>query len=60
MCQRYAAIALRFMSSSPEVQKLLSKGNHETYLPVVEFSASNLRDFQRAAAAAFAADALPS
>jgi hypothetical protein len=41
------------MSSSPEVQKSFSKGTHESYLQFVEFSASNLRDFQQAADAAF-------
>ena len=46
------------MSSSPEVQKSLSKGKHGTHLPFVEFSASNLLDFQRAAAAAFASMSL--
>jgi hypothetical protein len=46
------------MSSSREVQKSLSKGKHESYLPFVEFSASNLRDFQRASAAAFASMSL--
>jgi hypothetical protein len=42
------------MSLSPEVQKSLSKGNHKSYLLFVEFSASNLHDFQQAATAAFA------
>ena len=54
VCQRYAAIALGFMSSSPEVQKSLSNGYDESHFPFVEFSASNVRDFQRAAASAFA------
>lgn len=46
------------MSSSPEVQTSISKGSHELYFPYVQFSASNLRDFQRAAAAAFASMSL--
>ena len=54
--QRYVAIAIRFMSSSVEVQKSLANG-HESF-PFLEFSASNLLDFQRAAAAAFASMSL--
>mmetsp|Transcript_30666 Transcript_30666/g.64244 ORF Transcript_30666/g.64244 Transcript_30666/m.64244 type:complete len:505 (-) Transcript_30666:154-1668(-) len=56
ICQRYAAIAMRFMSSSIEVQNLLANGK-ESFL-FLEFSGSNLLDFQRAAAAAFASMSL--
>lgn len=60
VCQRYVAIALRFMSSSVEVQKSLSNGDDDesSYFPYVEFSESNHVDFQRAAAAAFASMSL--
>ena len=44
------------MSSSIEVQKSLAKGNSD--FPFIDFAASNLLDFQRAAAAAFAAMSL--
>jgi hypothetical protein len=54
VCERYVAVALKFMSSSPKVQKSFSKGSHKSYLQFVEFSASNLHDFQQAADAAFA------
>ena len=60
VCQRYVAIALRFMSSSVEVQRSLSNGHDDesSYFPFIEFSSSNLLDFQRAAAAAFASMSL--
>ena len=47
---------MRFMSSSIEVQKLLANGKEA--FPFLEFSCSNLLDFQRAAAAAFASMSL--
>ncbi|KAL9191141.1 hypothetical protein ACHAXT_000847 [Thalassiosira profunda] len=56
VCQRYVAIAMRFMSSSVEVQKSLASGNEP--FPFIEFSGSNLLDYQRAAAAAFASMSL--
>lgn len=48
------------MSSSVEVQKSLSKGSQDlvAYFPFIEFAGSNLLDFQRAAAAAFASMSL--
>lgn len=52
ICQRYVAIAMRFMASSVEVQKTLSKENG--FSPFLDFSESNLLDFQRSAAAAMA------
>ena len=54
VCERYVAIAMRFMSSCVEVQQSHAK----SYFPYLEFSASNLLDFQRAAAAAFASMSL--
>ena len=58
ICQRYVAIAMRFLSSSIEVQKSLASGEDESSFPFVEFSGSHLLDFQRAAAAAFASMSL--
>ena len=48
------------MSSSVEVQRSLSNGHDDesSYFPFIEFSSSNLLDFQRAAAAAFASMSL--
>ena len=50
------------MSSSVEVQRSLSNGHdhddESSYFPFIEFSSSNLLDFQRAAAAAFASMSL--
>ena len=54
--QRYSAIAMRFMSSSIEVQKVLASG--EEAFPFLEYLSSNQLDFQRAAAAAFASMSL--
>lgn len=54
--QRYAAIGIRFMSSSVEVQRLLADGTEA--FPFLEFSGSDLLDFQRSAAAAFASMSL--
>jgi len=48
------------MSSSAEVQQSLANGGDDgsSYFPFIEFSSSNLLDFQRAAAAAFASMSL--
>ncbi len=58
VCQRYVAIAMRFLSSSIEVQFSLLKGSHDAYLPFRDLSARNPIEFHRAAAAAFASMSL--
>lgn len=49
ICQRYVAIAMRFMASATEVQRSISKENE--FSPFLDFSSSDLLDFKRSAAA---------
>ncbi len=53
LCQRYVAIAMRFIISSVEVLKSLSK--KKEFAPLIVFSNSNLLDFVRSSSATMAA-----
>ena len=56
MCQRYAAMGLRFLSSHPEVRVYIVK--EQMVAPFLQLAQSPLLEFQRTAAAALASFSL--